>query len=137
VSGERSPIQTIFPFLRYSDAAAAIAWLVEAFGCERHAVHEAPDGTIAHAELRLGGDIFMLGTAADDFLGMKTPRQLGAVNQGLYVVVEDPDAHYARAKAAGAEIIMEPRDMEYGSREYGARDLEGNLWSFGTYRPAV
>ena len=129
-------MQTIFPFLRYSDAAAAIAWLVEAFGCERHAVHEAPAGTIAHAELRLGTDIFMLGTAADDFLGMKTPRQLGAVNQGIYVVVEDPDAHYARAKAAGAEIIMEPRDMEYGSREYGARDLEGNLWSFGTYRPA-
>ena len=105
-------MQTIFPFLRYSDAAAAIAWLVEAFGCERHAVHEAPDGTIAHAELRLGSDVFMLGTAADDFLGMKTPRQLGAVNQGLYVVVEDPDAHYARAKAAGAEIIMEPRDMD-------------------------
>ena len=129
-------MQTIFPFLRYSDAAAAIAWLEEAFGCKRHAVHEAPDGTIVHAELRLGDDVFMLGTAADDFLGMKTPRQLGAVNQGLYVVVEDPDAHYARAKAAGAEIIMEPRDMEYGSREYGARDLEGNLWSFGTYRPA-
>lgn len=99
-------------------------------------MHEGPDGTIAHAELRLGSDVFMLGTAADDFLGMKTPRQLGAVNQGLYVVVADPDAHYARAKAAGAEIIMEPRDMEYGSREYGARDLEGNLWSFGTYRPA-
>ena len=85
-------MQTIFPFLRYSDAAAAIAWLVEAFGCERHEVHEAADGTIVHAELRLGSDIFMLGTAADDFLGMKTPRQLGAVNQGLYVVVEDPDA---------------------------------------------
>ncbi|MGH9360391.1 MAG: VOC family protein [Thermoanaerobaculia bacterium] len=130
-------LQTIFPFLRYQDAAAAIAWLIEAFGCEKHAVHEGPDGTIAHAELRLGGDVFMLGTATDDFLGMKTPRQLGGtVTAGIYVVVEDPDAHCARARAAGAEVLMEPRGMEYGSREYAARDLEGNLWSFGTYRPA-
>ncbi|MGH7869666.1 MAG: VOC family protein, partial [Candidatus Dormibacteraceae bacterium] len=56
---------------------------------------------------------------------------------GIYVIVEDPDAHYRQAKTAGAEIVQELTDQEYGSREYSTRDLEGNLWSFGTYDPYV
>lgn len=67
--------------------------------------------------------------------GMKSPRQLEGINQCLYVTVEDTDAHCERARAAGAEILMEPREMEYGPRNYVARDVEGHLWSFGTYRP--
>jgi uncharacterized glyoxalase superfamily protein PhnB len=51
------------------------------------------------------------------------------------VAVDDPDAHHARAKAAGAVIMMELTDQDYGSREYAARDPEGNVWCFGTYRP--
>jgi uncharacterized glyoxalase superfamily protein PhnB len=128
---------TIFPALRYDDAVAAIDWLIRAFGFQKHAVYENPNGTIAHAELRLGDGIVMLGSARDDVLYLKTPRQLGGVcTATIYVTVDDPDAHYVRAKAAGAEIVYELKDQDYGSREYSARDLEGNIWSFGTYRPA-
>jgi uncharacterized glyoxalase superfamily protein PhnB len=132
---EQTNTVTMFPFLRYQDAPVAIAWLVQAFGLEERAVYPNPDKTIAHAELGFGASVVMLGSAKDDALGLKTARQLGAVTQGIYMYVPDVDAHYARAKAAGAEIVYEPRDTDYGSREYGARDLEGNLWSFGTYLP--
>ena len=128
---------TMFPFMRYHDAPVAIAWLVQAFGFEERAVYPGPDNTIAHAELGFGGSVLMLGSARNDNLGLKTSRELGAVSQGVYVYVPDIDAHYARAKAAGAEILYELRDTDYGSREYGARDLEGNLWSFGTYLPGA
>jgi uncharacterized glyoxalase superfamily protein PhnB len=126
---------TMFPFVRYHDAPAAIEWLGRVFGLESRAVHAAPDGSIAHAELGYGGSVLMLGSAREDQLGLRTAHDLGAVTQGIYVCVADVDAHYARARAAGATIAYELRDTEYGSREYGARDLEGNLWSFGTYRP--
>lgn len=125
---------SVIPFIYYEDPAAALEWLKEAFGFEEHAVHRADDGTIAHAELRLGSGIVMPGAPAN--LGMKSAGQLGGTNQGNYVVVEDPDAHCERARAAGAEIVQEPTDREYGSREYTARDPEGNLWVFGTYDPS-
>jgi uncharacterized glyoxalase superfamily protein PhnB len=127
----------LYPFLRYRDAAAAIEWLVEAFGFRKGMIAPGRDGGIAHAELYLGQGVLMLGDACDDALGMKTPRELGAVNQGIYVSVPDPDAHYARARSAGAEIVIALHDTDYGSREYAARDLEGNLWSFGSYAPGV
>jgi uncharacterized glyoxalase superfamily protein PhnB len=124
-------------FLSYDDARAAVDWLEQAFGFERSSVHEGPDGTIAHAELRYGDGMIMLGSAGPNGFGLKTPKELGAVNQGVYVIVDDGiDAHHERALAAGAEIVRQPNDTDYDSREYMARDLEGNLWSFGTYRPA-
>ena len=94
-----------------------------------------PRGTIAHAQLRYGASVLMIGTAEDDFMNMKSPKAAGGVTQGIYVQVDDIDAHHARAKAAGAEIVLELADTEYGSREYAARDPEGHFWSFGTYRP--
>jgi uncharacterized glyoxalase superfamily protein PhnB len=123
---------TIFPSLRYSDAARAIEFLEQAFGFRRQMVVEGEDGTIAHAELAYGDGMVMLGTdRPDDKYGSH-------VGQGwMYVVIEDADAHYAQAKAAGAEIVRELEDQEYGSRDYSARDFEGNLWSFGTYQPEV
>lgn len=124
-----------YPFLRYADARAAVEWLGAAFGLEPLAVFDAPDGTVAHAELRLGGGVLMLGQSKDDALGLRTPRELGAVTGGVYAYVGDVDAHHARAAAAGAEIVLPLREMSYGSREYTCRDTEGNLWSFGTYRP--
>lgn len=130
---DNAPI--IYVALRYDDARAAIAWLVEAFGFERQMVVEGPEGTIAHAELSIGSGVIMLGSAADNPFGMKSPRALGGVSMSIYVAVEDPDAHYERARAAGAQIARELEDMDYGSREYSAWDLEGHLWSFGTYRP--
>lgn len=123
-------------FLTYDDAPAALDWLEEAFGFERSSVHEGPDGTIAHAELTYGDGMIMLGNAGDNGLGMKTPRELGAVTQGVYVIVDEGiDRHYERARSAGAEVVRALHDTDYGSRDYMARDPEGNLWSFGTYRP--
>lgn len=128
---------TLFPFLRYSDAKAAIDWVGRAFGLEQRTVVPNPDGTIAHAELGAGGSVVMLGSAREDDLGMKTARELGAATGGIYMCVADVDAHFARAKAEGAEVVYPLRDTSYGSREYGARDLEGNLWFFGTYVPGA
>ena len=125
----------MFPFLRYEDAPAAFEWLHRAFGFEKQMLVPGPKGTIAHAQLRYGASVLMIGTAQDDFMNMKSPKAAGAVTQGIYVQVDDVDAHHARARAAGAEIVMEPEDTEYGSREYAARDPEGHFWSFGTYRP--
>jgi uncharacterized glyoxalase superfamily protein PhnB len=125
----------IFPAIRYDDAPAAIDWLMRAFGFEKLFVVPNPDGTIAHAELKLGPGVIMLGSAREDDLGMKTARELGGVNQSIYVYVPDVDSHYQRARAAGAAIVREIHDTDYGSREYGARDLEENLWHFGTYMP--
>jgi uncharacterized glyoxalase superfamily protein PhnB len=121
----------VYPSLRYRDAAAAIDWLERAFGFERHQVHEGPDGTVAHAELRWGDGMIMLGSER----GGEDPYGSHAGQSWLYVVVEDADAHFERAKAAGAEIVRELTDQDYGSRDYSARDPEGNLWSFGTYQP--
>lgn len=125
----------IFPALRYKDASAAIDWLGRAFGFEEKVVYRGEDGTVQHAELRLGTGLIMLGEMReDDWMGGKASDPL-ASSQSIYVVVEDPDAHHDRAAAAGARIVRELTDEEYGSREYSVRDLEGNLWSFGAYNP--
>ena len=122
---------TFYPTFRYKDALAAIDWLEKAFGFERAAVHQAPDGTVAHAEMKLDDGMIMLGQARDDKYGER------AGNGWCYVGGKslDIDAMHAQAKAAGAEIFMEPTDQEYGSRDFQAYDLERNLWSFGTYEP--
>lgn len=125
----------IFPALRYRDADAAIAWLKEAFGFEEKAAYRDDEGTVMHAELRLGAGLIMLGQYREGgWFGGNEPDAL-ASTLSLYVVVDDPDAHHAQAEAAGARIVRELTDESYGSREYSARDLEGNLWSFGTYDP--
>ena len=123
------------PFLGYEDARMALDWLENVFGFERAEVTEGSNGEVVHAELRYDGGLIMLGSARPNEWGMKTPRELGAVSQGVYVIVDDVDGHYERARSEGAEIVRELQGTDYGSREYMARDLEGNLWSFGTYRP--
>jgi uncharacterized glyoxalase superfamily protein PhnB len=125
------------PFLRYEDASTALEWLTKAFGFEHGQVHTNGDGIVVHAEIRFADGIVMLGPAGRNDLGMKTPRELGAVTAGVYLIVDDGiDAHYERAVAAGAEVVQPVDDTDYGSRNYTVRDPEGNLWSFGTYRPA-
>jgi len=114
---------TVFPTMSYRDATAAIDFLQRAFGAEPHAVYRHDDGSVRHAELRLGNGMVMLGRAETTQGG------------GVYVVVPDPDAHRARAREADAEIVREPNDTDYGSREYSARDPEGLAWHFGTYQP--
>ena len=127
----------IVPCLSYRDAPAAIAWLREAFGFTENMIVPGPDGTIAHAQLSFGSGIIMVGSERDDELKIRIPCDLGGVTQSIYIVVEDADAHYARAVEAGAEIVRELEDTPYGSRDYSARDLEGHLWNFGTYRPSI
>jgi uncharacterized glyoxalase superfamily protein PhnB len=125
----------VIPFLGYEDVRAALDWLANAFGFEESAAHQGEDGKIVHAEMRFGDGMVMLGQPGRSF-GMKTAKELGAVNQGVYSIVDDGiEAHYERAVAAGAEVVMDLHDTDYGSREYMVRDPDGNLWSFGTYRP--
>ena len=130
-------MSNIIPTMRYHDAPAAIEWLCEAFGFERHLVVPGEDGSIAHAELTLGGGMIMLGSARDDEFGglVKTARQVGANTQSAYIVVEEIDEHYQRAKAQGAEIVMEIADQDFGGRLYSAVDPEGYLWNFGSFDP--
>jgi uncharacterized glyoxalase superfamily protein PhnB len=123
----------VWPILSYRDARAAGAFLTAAFGFEEVAVYAREDDpdVIEHAELRwpLGGGV-MFGTAHKDDspFGRRTPG-----NDAVYVVCEDPDGLFARATAAGAEVVRGLADEDYGSRGFSVRDPEGNLWSFGTY----
>jgi uncharacterized glyoxalase superfamily protein PhnB len=96
--------------------------------------HSSEDGKIMHAELEAGGNVVIVGSTGVG-LDIRSPRELGGATHCMYLVVDEPDAHYQRAKEAGAEIVRDLHDTDYGSREYVCRDLEGNLWSFGTYDP--
>lgn len=127
-------VSDIYPCLFYRDAAKAIDFLQNAFGFEKRMVAPGPDDTIAHSELSLGTSVVMVSTARSE-KGWVSPRDLPAVNQIVCMYVKDIDAHYARAKAAGARITIELHDTDYGSRDYTCLDPEGNTWSFGTYRP--
>ncbi|MES2819931.1 MAG: VOC family protein [Pseudomonadota bacterium] len=127
----------LMPCLRYRDAPAAIDWLCQYFGFERHLVVPDTQGGIAHAQLRCGTGLLMLGSTDESAYGrlMRQPDQVAGCTQSLYQVVGDADARYARAKAGGAEIVIEIRDEDYGGRGFTCRDPEGHLWSCGTYDP--
>ncbi|HVN21813.1 MAG TPA: VOC family protein [Dongiaceae bacterium] len=129
-------MQTIFPILRYNDARGAIRWLCSAFGFVQ--VFSVPEngGYVRHAQLKLGKNLIMVGSVRLDD-GIVSPKTLGTATQMLAVYVEDPDGHFARAQAAGAKILYPPRNTDFGSREYHVADLEGHLWTFGTYRPSA
>lgn len=116
---------SLHPILSYADPDAALAFLERAFGFTEHAVHRNEDGTVGHAEVRAGGGVVMFGASR--------PERRGG--GWTYVAVDEVDALHERARAAGAEITMEPTDQDYGSRDFAALDPEGNEWSFGTYSP--
>ena len=131
----------IIPNLRYADALRAIAFLCEAFGFERKAVYLDEDDATAvqHAQLVWSDRMVMVYSINDTeyarAANMRTAAEAGGPTVGLYLTVEDVDAHAQRARNAGAEIILEPGEKEYGGRGYSARDPEGNVWSFGSYDP--
>ena len=128
----------IVPALRYRDGSAAIEWLCSAFGFTRHIVVPNGDGGIAHAQLVLGEAMIMLGSSHEGEYSQfaRSPLDLDGMNsQSPYVVVGDPDALYARAVAAGAAIVIDIKDEDYGGRGFTCRDPEGHLWSFGSYDP--
>ncbi|WP_399225026.1 VOC family protein [Streptomyces sp. TRM49041] len=126
---------SICPTILYEDAKAAVRTLTEAFGFRQQSLYENEDGYVVHAELSYGNGVVMLGTKGGE--GVFAKAMAGAGPVGVYIVVEDVDAHHARAVEHGVEVLMPPTDQDYGSRDYMARDAEGNVWSFGTYAPGA
>ena len=124
----------LYPALRYKNAAKMIDWLGEAFGFSVRARYGEGD-VVHHAELSFGSSIIMLGTAREDAYGKMVGTPGSGGGKSVYVAVDDADAVYAKATKAGAEILEELTDRDYGSREFICRDPEGNVWSFGTYWP--
>ena len=119
----------IHPVARYADARAAISFLERAFGFTPRVVYDGPDGSVAHAELAFGAGTIGLSSA-----GPVNPANVWTTaREGVYVALQEVDAHHHRARGAGASIEQPLKDTDYGSREYTARDLDGRLWSFGTY----
>jgi uncharacterized glyoxalase superfamily protein PhnB len=132
------PGGTVVPTLRYRDVAAAIDWLCNAFGFEKHLVVSGDSGAVRYAELTFGNGMIMLGPVEDSGLDkfMTQPADTGgAETQICYLFVADAVAHCARAKAAGAEIVLDIEDADSNGRGYSCRDLEGHVWNFGTYDP--
>ncbi|RFU88472.1 glyoxalase [Streptomyces triticagri] len=126
---------SIVPTLLYTDPKAAIQQLTDAFGFTRAAVYENDDGVVVHAELTYGNGMVMLGSKGRG--GPFDEVMAGAGPVGVYIKVDDVDAHHKRAAEQGVEILMPPTDQDYGARDYMTRDLEGNIWSFGDYAPRI
>jgi uncharacterized glyoxalase superfamily protein PhnB len=128
----------VVPAVRYRDVPAAIDWLCEAFGFEEHRVVVGRNGGLQYAELTFGGGMVMVAPVEQSAIGrlMVQPGEIGGVEtQICYLFVEDAGAHYARAKAAGADILLDIQDQANGGRGYSCRDPEGHIWNFGTYDP--
>jgi uncharacterized glyoxalase superfamily protein PhnB len=128
----------LVPTLRYRDLAAAVEWLCIAFSFEKHHILAAEDGSIAVAQLAFGPNLVMLLPVGGSELDrvMKQPDEVGGVEtQSCYLAVEDIDAHYATAKAAGAQLILDLKAYDNGGRGFSCRDPEGHIWNFGTYDP--
>ena len=119
----------IIPYIFYRDVPAALAWLTAAFGFVEVLRHETPSGGV-HAEMMLDGQMIMMGQGSGD-AGHQSARDAGTSTQGIFVWIADADAHFAKAEAAGAEIVHPPADLPCG-RGYHARDLDGHPWFFTT-----
>jgi len=120
----------ITPYLLYEDVESMLEWLSAAFGLEERMRLPGPDGRIGHAEMALQDGVVMMGRPGPEY---RNPKRIGHVTQELYVYVDDVDAHFARAKRAGATILEEPTDQFYGDRRYRAADPEGHHWCFATH----
>jgi len=121
------------PCLSYTNAHAAIQWLVDAFGAEARHIYDGPDNTVSHAEVWFGDMCVMMGTLKDNNM---PPHRQG--ESAVYIVVAsaaEVDQLYERAVQNGASIVIALRDTDYGSHDFGALDPEGNFWGFGTYAP--
>jgi uncharacterized glyoxalase superfamily protein PhnB len=124
------PADTLLPHLVYEDVAAALAWLSSVFGFVEHYRYGESDGRVAGAQMHLGDAWIMLSEARP---GRTSPAQIGAYTQSLTIFVDDVDAHYHRAKAAGAKIVEELHETMYGERQYGVLDLEAHHWLFSRH----
>jgi PhnB protein len=121
----------ITPYLMYEDAAAAMDFLSGAFGFKEVLRSHAPeDGRVWHAEMELEGARIYLGQPGGDF---RSPKHAGGATVAVHVYVEDVDAHFERAVAAGTEIRAVLEDRDYGDRRYHAVDPEGHVWMFAKH----
>lgn len=129
---------SIIPCLRYRECHAAIDWLCKAFGFSRNAVFENEQGGVEHAQLTFGNGMIMLGEVRDSEFGrhIVQPDEIGGrETQCASVTVADCKAHYLHAKSAGAVIVDDYSEKEYGGGGYSCHDPEGHLWYFGSYDP--
>ena len=116
------------PVLRYRDVAGAVDWLCGTFGFKRHHVVAGDAGVILYAHLTFGQHMIMVLPVGGSHLAkfIKQPDEIGgAETQSCYIVVEDADAHYRNARAAGADIILDINDDDHGGRGYACRDPGG------------
>ena len=121
----------IIPYLFYRDVPAALQFLARAFGFTEEMRTGTPNGGM-HAQMLLDGQRIMMGQPAKaGYAGMDSPAQAGTATMGVFVYIDDVDAHHAKASAAGAEVTTPPYDESYG-RTYAAKDLDGHLWFFTT-----
>ena len=135
MSTKRRTTARLFPSLTYADAPAAIEFLCDAFGFEARLVVPHPDGGVLHSELSFGDDVVVMVSSPKPEADRVAPKPGAGTSHALSLHVEDPDAHFARARDAGARILQELRDEDFGSRGYMAADPEGRPWYFGTYVP--
>lgn len=118
---------SITPYLLYSSCEDALDFLHRAFGFEEVLRYTGTEGYVNHAEMRIDGVPIMMGNPGERY---RNPKELGQETVGIYVNVDDADAIFERARGAGAEIVQEPTDQEYGERRFTARDPEGHYWYF-------
>ncbi|MEM8988511.1 MAG: VOC family protein [Pseudomonadota bacterium] len=122
-------------YFGYEDAAAALVFLEKAFGFEKTFAQDGENGEILHAEMRFPGGAIMMGTGRDEQRAGDVKTK--PAGRGLYIVTDDVDGVFERAKAAGAHVVWEPHDTEFGTRRCRVLDPEGYEWSFGSYRPGA
>jgi uncharacterized glyoxalase superfamily protein PhnB len=132
------PPARVVPTIRYRDVPAAVAWLCRAFGMQEHRVVADEAGAPRYAELRFGGSLVMIAPIEETAFGrlMVQPDELGGVEtQVCYLCVDNVQAHYTRARTAGAVVVIDPDDEANNGRGYSCRDPEGHVWNFGSYDP--
>ena len=129
----------VIPMISYEDGEAAMDWLVEAFGFQEISRLIGPDGRLSHGEMETGAGTIMLASPTPHYESPGRHRQtceaaarwldVPWIIDGVLVYVQDVDAHYERAKEAGAVILSEPKS-DFPNRRYGVEDLEGHRWMF-------
>lgn len=137
---ELSMSSTIIPTMRYDDPSKMIDWLCSALGFEKHLVYENEQKEIVHAELKHGTGLIMIGPNIPTEFGkfIKQPKDIGGQEtQVTFIFVQEIDAHFKKAKASGAEILMPLKKQDYGASDYVCKDPEGHIWSFGDYNPWI
>jgi uncharacterized glyoxalase superfamily protein PhnB len=130
---------SVIPGLRYRNAKTMIDWLCEVFGFEKQVVHPGPGDIVMHAQLTFGNGMIMVGSVNNETPAsklLKQPDEIGgAETQSPYLIVSNIDVIYARAKGAGAKMLMDLEEKEHGGKAFTCADPEGHIWHVGTYDP--